>query len=872
MRTSSQEYVAADCRIALREGLTRDGLFVLQPGEIGDRRSAATPARLGAEARARARETTLADAALMGSLAATGKDGTIHNLGLSLRMVELSTGRILWAAAATGRKVWRWDRLSDIVAAMTGQHLESLAQFGASAATMDIAALESAATDGPAWAAVGKAYLRRGLLSQAEGAFEKALRLGGAEAPAQNGLGLVYVRRSEYFAKAVDHFKTAIAADPAFVEPYANLASAYLERDMTDGLRYAQMAMDRDSLYSEPYRILGNYYIRQEDDPKASFYMGRYVRVAPEDHEAAVGLGRVLLRMRAYDRIDDSIAPALQRNPDAVDLRPVLALKALALRQLEEADRLFADFLQRTTERERALYEDLRIVLPSSEAAGYEALPPVDRDVFTERFWREKDPDLTTEVNERRLEHYSRIWTARHDFGREAYPWDRRGEVYIRYGAPDYRSRSGFVPSLTSPKVQQVKDRVYAELYSAPPQGELVGPVFPIRSSRGLTLAQRDDFEQSAQGLGRPDATDVRTAMAPGDALEGESYAPVTLFGDYSIVPWESWVYTEIGGGLVFDFTKEASGSAGYEFAPIPALPPAILRSTARMAEHAPAVAFQKSVSERPEVFEGPLEAPIEHMAYDLLSFRADSLRSRLDVAYGFPESSVRVAAAGRERVVVLDRSIALADSSYARVFRRTQRLRLPAAEGAGAEVVDLSGADLEPGLYHLTLRVRDVTGGRTTVVRQDVQVPAFAGSRLMVSDLLLARAVRDGGGGPFRRGDWAVEPRPSRTFGEPLMRFYYEVYNLSRDAFGRTRYRVTTGVKHESGLRNRPSFAQEPRPEVVMTVEQTGDQTFERAYLEVDLTEARPGRNRLHLVVEDLVAGTSASKEAFFDYLPAAP
>ena len=83
----------------------------------------------------------------------------------------------------------------------------------------------------------------------------------------------------------------------------------------------------------------------------------------------------------------------------------------------------------------------------------------------------QKDLDPTTEVNERLQEHYQRVWMARQYFAGSAYPWDRRGEVYLRYGEPDYRSRSGRAPGVMSVAVQRVKDELYAQLYTRSSQG-----------------------------------------------------------------------------------------------------------------------------------------------------------------------------------------------------------------------------------------------------------------------------------------------------------------------------------------------------------------------------------------------------------------
>jgi GWxTD domain-containing protein len=862
--TTDWQYLAADCRSAVREGMTRDGVFSLVPGEIKGKNSSVL-VRVGKLEREQAFETTIADAILCGSIAVTGEAGTIHNLGLALRLVEIETGQILWSHVTSGRKVWRWDKLSDIIATMTGQQLEAIALYGASNAEDMVAELVEQAVDGDSWSALGEAYLSRGLVDRAEESFDQALSFEDAKARAQNGLGQIFIRKPEYFAKAIDHFRKAIADKPDYLEPYSNLAQAYLERDMNDGIRYARQAIEKDQTYSLPYRVLGEYYARSEEDPKAVSYLKPYVELVPEDIETAVLLGRSLLRMKDYSGITQSVAPIYNARPDAIDLIPIIAIKDIRQRNYDSAFELFQAFLLRVTERERALYEDIRTVLPGQDIPAYNNRSQNENRVFRERFWREKDPDLTTELNERLLEHYGRVWFARRNFGDSAYPWDQRGAVYIRYGQPNYRSQSGRVPALTSPKVQQIKELMYADLYNVPPQGELVGPVFPIRSSRGIVLSERDDFVNDATGQG-VEGDRALGLSDPQSRADGESYAPVTLFGDYSMVPWESWVYTEIGRGLVFDFTKEAGGASGFDFAPIPDIPPSIMKSSARMSEYAPQLAYERTVAELPDDFEAPEFAAIEDLEHETFSFRAEAFKTRLDVVYGMPVSSVRTREIGNGAEAVLNRSVALADSSYSRVFRRSDRVQIGSVDG---KIVDLIRADFEPGIYHLTLRIHDALGGRLTAIEKDIRVEAYPPDTFGMSDLVLASSIDEYTGDVrFRRGKWEVRPNPGGSLEQPIVPFYYEIYGLKKNAFGQANYRVTAGVKHKQGLRNRPAFLGEAKPEVTFTFDQTGDQDWERGQLELDLTEAKFGTNILTLSVQDLESGKSVNKQVEFDYL----
>ena len=77
------------------------------------------------------------------------------------------------------------------------------------------------------------------------------------------------------------------------------------------------------------------------------------------------------------------------------------------------------------------------------------------------------------------------------------YPWDRRGEVYIRYGEPDYRSTSDRLNADMPAKAQRIKERMAVDLYGPDAVGEFfTGPVYPVRST-----ALSDESARS-QGLG----------------------------------------------------------------------------------------------------------------------------------------------------------------------------------------------------------------------------------------------------------------------------------------------------------------------------------------------------------------------------------
>jgi len=84
-----------------------------------------------------------------------------------------------------------------------------------------------------------------------------------------------------------------------------------------------------------------------------------------------------------------------------------------------------------------------------------------DKNEWLRKFWKKWDPSPTTPENERKDEFIRRVFYAKENFGNEwnyrqtkylteeylrtgwsMAPWDSRGELYIKYGEPDFRDAS----------------------------------------------------------------------------------------------------------------------------------------------------------------------------------------------------------------------------------------------------------------------------------------------------------------------------------------------------------------------------------------------------------------------------------------------
>lgn len=218
-------------------------------------------------------------------------------------------------------------------------------------------------------------------------------------------------------------------------------------------------------------------------------------------------------------------------------------LSGLALQRMgrsEEAERDFRYALRSLPPEIRTRLQDVRSLLTPRQREVLANLPEPAREAWVARFWRTLDPILSTEVNERRVEHLARAAYALLRFG--ATDTDS-GEVWMRYGRPEAvrvvgdgdGARTEFWDYGSGPDVT-FRASADAPHLALTPEGrsyvdELAG-VFPHRYGSGSRLVYALPA-QVARFRGRDRGTleiDVFTRVPPllatgaGDTLEVGAY------------------------------------------------------------------------------------------------------------------------------------------------------------------------------------------------------------------------------------------------------------------------------------------------------------------------------------------------------------
>ena len=197
-----------------------------------------------------------------------------------------------------------------------------------------------------------------------------------------------------------------------------------------------------------------------------------------------------------------------------------------------------------------------------------------------------------------------------------------------------------------------------------------------------------------------------------------------------------------------------------------------------------------------------------------------------------------------------------------------------------GAFIPNILSLDVPSGEYLLTVQLNDRASERKGIYRHRIHVESYAGEELRLSDIQLGWNISDQRGDEkFRKGDIWVIPMTTRAYREDQnAHVYYELYNLARNTFGETRYRVTYTISAEDPKRPfnllRSSvgsltkmFTREDKTQVTVSFDQVGNELTTTGYFELSLKKVKSGYNRLSITVEDLTSQQVAAKEILFRY-----
>ncbi len=757
---------------------------------------------------------------------------------------------------------------------------------------------------------------------RAEKAFKRvsSISKGKVLSRAYYGMGLIYTERPKGLYTAVHYFRDALILDREYVDARFQIARARVQLWEYDAKSDIEKVLEMDPAYADAYLLMGDYYADLiENFEQAIFWYTKYMALRPQDKNGRGRLSMAYLRVKDYDKILDILLDFILEHPAAIELMPIVAQACVKREKHDMAMSFFQSYISNLNPEERALYEEIGRFASREELDEYARTSGAKREAFLKRFWNGRDPDLSTPVNERLLEHYRRVWYARQNFAGGRQPWDMRGEVYVRFGEPDHRTSSLMMNAAQSLDVQRVKDRMARDIYGRDGSEEtFIGPVFPVRSialearlwerdrqirtdegggAQFGTVQAEEAFEQEEgeeQELDAEDREERITLSATGreragaaenfdlarNLLEEEvrenrlrfgKYSPVTTSGaDVTTVSWESWVYTRVGGGIEITFTDEG-GTGDFDYAPMPMDMNISTDQFTRFVRYAPERVFERAVATFPDFYIPEYDVVPFDFYFDVADFRGRNGHSVLEVYYGLPGTAARYLPEEGVTRLVVKRQAALVGAALDTVYRASDDLffQTPGRQSAGALVPDVVRLEVPPGAYRLEVRARDRMSGRIGLYRKVVEVTRYAQEGLQLSDLELAWRIAVGQPlDKFSKNGLHVIPMATRMYPHGQSIFvYFEIYNLARDEFGQTKYRVEYTIRLAGGniiSRLVRTFVGK-KEEVAVGYEQIGYGETETVYVELDLGETTSGRHYLKIAVMDLNKEEAVEKEASF-------
>ena len=494
--------------------------------------------------------------------------------------------------------------------------------------------------------------------------FKTAVRRDKNWAPGHMGMGLVYVRMPRRRLDARKALRAALRLDPGNAEYQYVMGLTFMDQgdkgwligSDADGRDYFQRAVDLDPLHPDAWFQLGRCYEELNPADRARLVRDRYddyvqalnaylkqYQVNPEHPEALRKFAGICHRFEYYDRGAERLREMLaEMEGIAPDVIRAMLTQFEALTMSKEKQ---YDLLQRSLEtciesldpEEREVYADLSHVAPPDVLEAWRSAEGADREKMWRDFWNARDSNPATVENERLVEHYKRVMYARIHFSEKKFPYDRRGEIHVRYGPPDDRRRfivrsneNQYESFLTSgnPAVDAIRERNLQFGYQ-------------LQVNRGEVSKVLDDDKRSRTGFGVGSTLDfdVNPLNKPGEQLLAElSIKQRRLIGSSYVA--ESWVYVpyklelffvdQMGGGR-FDYPLETLTVD--ESSDQTIQPNAIGRQVMEHPRRQAAALIEKT----PEDYAHDFGGELLNFAYDVTTFRGAGNGTVMELAYSIP-------------------------------------------------------------------------------------------------------------------------------------------------------------------------------------------------------------------------------------------
>jgi GWxTD domain-containing protein len=512
----------------------------------------------------------------------------------------------------------------------------------------------------------------------------------------------------------------------------------------------------------------------------------------------------------------------------------------------------------------------LQYVLNPYQMKQFFSLPSDSlRREWLDVYWKAHDPTPTTPKNERMIEHYVRVRLAMEFFATKTWPgWDKRGEIFIRYGAPNYRGKihaevtaRGVYPPGELWFYKKHSMIVKFEDYNL--DGQYNYAITPLGVARDMDPELMEfllyDTEDALQNqipdyllnFTRPSEliSDARVDWTPeNEAVAGvqpERHVQPRLRG------------TSEGMDEIIDPDTESMlpDNPSYTF------------HKERIEKYANN--FDKVLEETPAAYPFNFENNTLPFYFGVDQFKGGETVNRVEVNIEFPANVSPGAKDLKQKAYTA--TAVFFDKDYNEVAHHNHEIVLPTTARESEDTVRLMPAQLVFTLpkeyYRLAVSLEESGSGRESAYRSNM---AFADYQydLSISDILFASKIeRVTRQSPFNRGALEVVPHPLRRYKKSdVVPVYFEVYNLELDDDGLSKYTVDYRIIPHSPAKT--SFwdrYDNESPIVASRFESSSYETTDPLYISVRTENLWKGEFDLLVTVKDEITQAVVFRKATF-------
>jgi tetratricopeptide (TPR) repeat protein len=634
--------------------------------------------------------------------------------------------------------------------------------------------------------------LRLGNTDSAKGLFESALRVDGQSIPARIGLGKAAMQEEEWsdgcdffeqvlesdtanlfadfgagichreygtqvglllrsiqWGKATDHFLRVIARDPAFEDVLYQMAVLMLykkeyQRAFEFGHRQGVLRPDMNEASLGLFRIYRSY-IAAEDPQEVMDSLADM----HSDH-ARYFTGEVLRRqgnLGAAEQVFMDMFSMPRQVPSEVILLS-LARVCFEKGQPEHAEEIYWRAVDRISSWLGAalLFEDLKYLVTDAELAAYRAIvSDRKKKAFFHTFWSIRNPTPAARTNARLAEHYRRLLFAVKNY--ECY------EFRSSFNNPDKLHYLRFPKSFTLNREFNDKGLIYIR------HGE------PDDTQRTIGAGEQ---EQHESWLYSPTGdTPQRIFHFAHSNSVGNNWRLTSIPEDpemlEKLMTWDIRYHDLVSGQLL--------GQAGIVDH---------LREESQVTVTAALATDEHRWTKETKIFAVP---------HSINVFRSDSRKALLNISYALPIASLIKELSDTVRTLRLEVGVSISKPDGETVASRLDTYSFSITPQNGEWFVELYRFILRPDSVRISMHARPV--GTTIISTWDkqLQIPAYPPATPLLSDIefLLPSMAKSS----TEIGGVKVIPCPFDALPRTLPLYvYWEMYNLTKDAGGNTKYR----------------------------------------------------------------------------------